>query len=224
MPTARRPTASRCSSRLRVSGTGEIDDASAQTIDVLPSIVDLLDAEVDWTFDGHSLYDGSQARTPPLVSTDVQAAIDIAARRARHFPRGDDWIDLAAVGENGDLVGRHVDDLTLGDPSEFTVSFTQRELFDELPTESGEMPFALSGSIDGPADPPEMLVAINGRLAGVIGGYAPSGDGWRFLGYVADLYRAGRNDVQVYEVERAGGASRSAWSATADPGQRSSQR
>ncbi|CAN5799151.1 hypothetical protein BH20ACT4_BH20ACT4_09600 [soil metagenome] len=185
---------------------GEIDDASAQTIDVLPSIVDLLDADVDWAFDGHSLYDGSVASTPPLVSADVQAAIDIAVGRRRDFPHGDGWIDLAAVGDNGDLVGRHVDDLSAGEPSEFTVSFTQGALFDELPTESGEMPFALSGKVDGPVQPPEMLVALNGRLAGVIGGYSPSGAGWTFLGYVADLYQAGRNDVQVYEVERSGGA------------------
>ena len=38
---------------------GEVRDDSAQVIDVVPSIVDLLDAEVDWEFDGHSLFDGS---------------------------------------------------------------------------------------------------------------------------------------------------------------------
>ena len=65
---------------------GEIRDDSAQTIDVLPSIVDLLDADVDWEFDGHSLYDGSAAHTEPKVSTDVDAAIAIAERRARGVP------------------------------------------------------------------------------------------------------------------------------------------
>ncbi len=43
--------------------TGEIRDDSAQNLDVLPSIVDLLDADVDWEFDGHSLFDGSAAHT-----------------------------------------------------------------------------------------------------------------------------------------------------------------
>ena len=41
--------------------TGETRDDSAQNIDVLPSIVDLLGAEVDWEFDGHSLFDDSAA-------------------------------------------------------------------------------------------------------------------------------------------------------------------
>ena len=34
---------------------GVVDDRVASTIDVLPTIVDLLDIEVDWTFDGVSL-------------------------------------------------------------------------------------------------------------------------------------------------------------------------
>ena len=65
---------------------GEIRDDSVQNLDVLPSIVDLLGAEVDWEFDGHSLYDGSTAHTAPKVSTDVDAAIAIAASAARGLP------------------------------------------------------------------------------------------------------------------------------------------
>ncbi len=52
--------------------------------------------------------------------------------------------------------------------------------------------------------PPELLAAVNGRVAGVIGGYRPADDGWEFVGYVADLYREGSNIVTLYEVERTG--------------------
>ena len=38
---------------------GELRDDPASTVDVLPSLVDLLDIETDWSFDGHSLFDGS---------------------------------------------------------------------------------------------------------------------------------------------------------------------
>ena len=87
--------------------TGEIRDDSAQTIDIVPSIVDLLDIEVDddWEFDGHSLYDGSDPNVAPRVSTDVDEVLALAQRRSEEFA-GDDWIGLAAVGENGDLVGQ----------------------------------------------------------------------------------------------------------------------
>ena len=55
-------------------------------IDVLPSIVDLLDADVDWEFDGHSLFDGSTAHTAPRVSTDVDAAFEIARAAGGGLP------------------------------------------------------------------------------------------------------------------------------------------
>jgi hypothetical protein len=186
---------------------GDIRDDSAQTIDVLPTIVDLLHADVDWTFDGHSLYDGSRAHTAPLVSTDVRAAFEIARRRAAEFPYGYDWTALAAVGKNGDLVGRDVDELRVGRPSAYTAAFSQQSLFDDLPTPGGTMPFVLGGNVTGgDEEPPELLAAINGRLAGVVGGYQPTSSGWAFSGYVADFYREGANEVALYEVEPDGSA------------------
>ena len=73
----------------------------------------------DWEFDGHSLYDGSAAHTEPKVSTDVDRDDRHRRARARRFPIGDDWIGLAAVGDNGDLVGTAVADLEIGDASEW---------------------------------------------------------------------------------------------------------
>jgi len=48
------------------------------------------------------------------------------------------------------------------------------------------------------------VIAINGTLAGVVGDFHRSGGGWTFTGYVADLYREGRNEVRLYEVARHG--------------------
>jgi hypothetical protein len=186
---------------------GEIRDDSAQNLDLLPSIVDILGADVDWEFDGHSLFDASAAHTEPLVSTDVDAAIAIAARRHDDFPYGDDWMALAAVGDNGDLVGTPVADLEVGDPSVRRAVLDQADLFDALPTDDGELPFVLAGTVTGgSSEPPELVAAVNGTIAGVVGGYRRSGDGWAFTGYVADLYVAGRNEVVLYEVTRAGDA------------------
>jgi hypothetical protein len=189
---------------------GEIRDDSAQNLDVLPSIVDLLDARVDWEFDGHSLYDGSSSHTEPRVSTDVAAAIAIAARRSEEFRYGDGWTALAAVGDNGDLVGTDVAELEVGDPSAWGATLDQADLFSELPTDDGELPFVLAGTVTGGTpetselEPPELLAAINGTLAGVVGGYRRSGDKWAFTGYVADLYVDGRNEVALFEVTRDG--------------------
>ena len=188
--------------------TAEVRDDSVQNIDILPSIVDLVDADADWEFDGHSLYDGSTATLEPRVSPDVSGLLDIAVRRREEFPYGDDWLGLAAVGDNGDVVGRAVggEGLPVGDPSTFTVTIDQADEFASLPTADGEMPFGMAGTVHGDAEPPELVVAINGQVAGVLGGYRPVGGGWSFMGYVADLYDAGANDVAVYEVTRDGDA------------------
>ena len=190
--------------------TGEIRDDSAQTIDIVPSIVDLLDIEVDdnWEFDGHSLYDGSEPNVAPRVSTDVEEVLALAQRRSEEFA-GDDWIGLAAVGENGDLVGQDTSDFAIGTPSTYSATLRDDALLEDLPTDEGSMPYVLTGTVAGPSDdaPPELLAAVNGRIAGVVGGYNPSGNGWEFVGYVADFYVDGANTVELYEVTRDAGVA-----------------
>ena len=124
-------------------------------------------------------------------------------RRSEEFA-GDDWIGLAAVGENGDLVGQDVSDLAVGPPSTYSATLRDEALLEDLPTDEGSMPYVLTGTVAGPSDdaPPELLAAVNGRIAGVVGGYNPSGNGWEFVGYVADFYVDGANTVELYEVTR----------------------
>jgi hypothetical protein len=175
---------------------------------VLPSIVDLEGVDTDWEFDGHSLFNGGDAHTVPIVSTDVEEVLAIAAERGEEFPNGDGWTGLAAVGSNGDLVGERVADLEVGQPSALRASLEQEALLARLPTDDGAMPFALAGTVSPPDgsddEPPELLVALNGTLAGVVGGYRPAGGDWSFVGYVADFYREGANVVELYEVARDG--------------------
>ena len=67
---------------------GEVRDDPASTVDVLPSVVDLLGIDADWTFEGHSLFDGTEPKIDRLVTSDVQAAFEVAGRQAALFPRG----------------------------------------------------------------------------------------------------------------------------------------
>ena len=80
------------------------------------------------------------------------------------------------------------------------------------------MPYVLAGTISSERGdrPPELLVAVNGRLAGVAGGYERDGDTWEFTAYVADFYRPGANGVELFEVER-GSAGDSADNVTLHP-------
>jgi hypothetical protein len=183
---------------------GEVRDDPASTVDVLPSLVDLLDIEADWSFEGHSLFDGSEPKIERLLTSDVQAVFDVAARQAAQFPRGQGWDDLAAVGQGEDLVGRPVSDYVAGAPSDLTLRFDRRDLLANLSL-TGEVPYSLRGWLTGSdGTPPELIVALNGTLAGAIGGYRPDGDSWLFSGLMANYFVDGPNDVVAYHVERAG--------------------
>jgi hypothetical protein len=183
---------------------GETRDDEASTVDVLPSLVDLLGIETEWEFDGHSLFDGSEPKIDRVVTSDVEAAFEEAARQQAVFPRGEGWDDLAAVGEGEDLVGRPVSDLPVGEPSELSVSFDRADLLANLST-VGEVPYSLRGRLQGSeATPPELAVALNGTFAGTIGGYRPDGDEWLFTGLMANYFVDGPNDVVAYQVERTG--------------------
>ena len=183
---------------------GEVRDDVAQTIDVLPSIADLLDVSTDWEFDGHSLYDGTEPTVAPLVDPSVQPALQIAGQHAATTPHGDDWVGLAAVGEQGDLVGKPVSDLTVGSPSSLTWHLDAQDQLESLPTKDRRVPQVLTGTVatqDG-ARPPELVVEINGTLAGIVGAYKQSDGGWRFTGFMGPFFRDGANEVVAYEVER----------------------
>lgn len=186
---------------------GETRDEPAHTVDILPSLIDLLDIDTDWKFQGHSLYDGSTSTVDSRVG-DVDEAFAVAARHARDFPQGDDWDALAAVGPAVGLVGRDVSSLTVGDESAWRWKIARRDLLANLPARGNLLPIIPAGSVTGSARtrPPELVVAINGRIAGVIGGYKPAGEAWTFLGYVANYYRKGPNELTAFEVERSGTA------------------
>ncbi|MEQ1786382.1 MAG: sulfatase-like hydrolase/transferase [Acidimicrobiales bacterium] len=66
---------------------GEVRDDPAQSIDLLPTLVDLLDIETTWEFDGHSLLDGSKATVDPLVGTAVEPLFDVVRAHEAHSPR-----------------------------------------------------------------------------------------------------------------------------------------
>ena len=95
------------------------------------------------------------------VRPSVEDVLAIAARRAEQFPHGDDWTALAAVGDNGDLVGRRGRRRSRSaQPSRYRASLIQEDLLADLPTADGTMPFVLVGSVAPPdrstEEPPEL--------------------------------------------------------------------
>ena len=186
--------------------TGEVRDDPATTIDVLPSLVDLLDIETDWEMDGHSLFDGSEPGYEREVTTGVDSLLELVRERRRVLPDGDGWDSVAAIGEHGDLVGTAVADHEVGPASELSWSFDGREALADPAAAGGAVPVLMRGTVHGDRPPAgDLVVALDGVIAGTLGGYVETDDGWAFSGLLGPEVEGGAREVVAYEVERAGG-------------------
>jgi len=180
----------------------EVVDDVAITIDILPTLIDLLDIETDWQMDGHSLLDGSERTIEPLVSTDIDALLGVVRRHAADFPHGWDWTALAAVGEHGAIVGRPLADLDVGAPSALRWAPANEAAFGSVPNAAGEAPQLVTGTVTAPGgvEPPALVIVVNGTVAGVTGGYERRGEDWSFSSMLGPVLRRGANQIAAYEV------------------------
>ncbi len=180
----------------------EVVDDVATTLDLLPTLIDLFGIETDWDFEGHSLLDGSAPTTEPYVSPDIDALYDVVRHHEADFPHGIDWTALAAVGQHGALVGRPLAELDVGAPSDMRWAPTNADAFASLPTDAGEVPQLVLGTLSGAGDdePPPLVIVANGTVAGVTGGYVHMGADWQLNSVLGPYLVDGANEIAAYEV------------------------
>lgn len=186
--------------------SGEVRDDPASTLDVLPSLIDLLGVETEWEFDGHSLFDNSDPQHERRLTSDLDGLFAVAAWQESLYRPGDDWGALVALGEHGDLVGTSVSDHEVGGPSPLSWSLDYRPSLDDASATNGAVPVRLTGTINGTADKSnDLVVAIDGTIAGTIGARERDGDSWDFSGILGPPGAKGQGEeVTAYEVEGTG--------------------
>jgi Sulfatase len=188
---------------------GETRDEPATTLDIVPSLIDVLGIETDWELDGHSLFDDSAADYErALGDDDFEDGLDYVARQQADLRPGDGWSSVVGIGENGDLVGTPVADHAVGARSGLSWTYDDAEALADPAAAGGRAPVNLRGVVTAPgADPPagDLVVALDGVISGTIGGYAPAeGEGWSFSGVLGPEVEDGAREVVAYEVERRG--------------------
>ncbi len=192
---------------------GEVRDENARTIDIVPTILDAIGAETAFAFDGHSLLDESPfpdvTTVEPLdetgvdrMSSDLQPLLDLAARHAQNFPRGDGWDAVFAVGDHAQWIDLPERDLPLEASGQgYSTSIDQRAFLADIDLDYGVVPMRVSGTMTVPpgSEPAELVVSLNGTLAGVGGGFDRQDDGtYTWSALLGPHFVDGRNDVRVY--------------------------
>ena len=153
---------------------GHVRDDRVHSGDLLPTLVDALDIETDWTFSGASLLDPDgdpprgtvYSRTGPLeVDPSLEPLLEVVDRNTGRLPHGEDWRSVAAPGDAGALVGTPLADL---EPAEGIGRVTVDDLDVLLTTErdSGFLPVMVESRFEGDDPPDQILVAVDGIVAG----------------------------------------------------------
>ncbi len=140
----------------------------------MPTLVDALDIETDWTFTGTSLLEPADppARTtvysragPVEIDPSLDPLLDVVERNTERLPHGEDWRSVAAPGDAGALVGTPLADL---DVRESVGRVDVADLDGLLTTDraSGFLPVMVEATFEGDDPPDQLLIAVDGVVAG----------------------------------------------------------
>ena len=189
---------------------GRISDKSAETVDVVPTIADVLGVRLPYRVDGISLRSPRQHKEVVVRTQQGDAVSGSAARvhRAKYatlnrqlelFGSGS-WARVYSVGPHRELIGRAIPAST--PRSAVSVTIDGESLLRDVDLGSPLSPGHVSGSVSrGPLD---LAVAVNGRIAAVTRTFDVDGD-QHFGAFVPDkAFRQGANKVDVYAVRNGG--------------------
>ena len=160
---------------------GGTDDYRAETVDITPTVADVIGAEIEWPLDGVSLFDpGRPTREQSTMvgeevvtfGSDGHEKIEVARRHLRNFgQRGPFGLSPKPM---ADLMNRSVRSLEISDDSSLSSTLDQEDAYTNLDLLGDPLPTQITGTLTGgPEGHRWLAVALNGRIVAVTrtGGY-----------------------------------------------------
>ena len=204
---------------------GAISDRNVQSVDVLPTIADILGFTLPWTPAGVSAVGGAPepaektlfyngARNRRTLPASMRALVtDFVGRKLALFgpsTPGGHWqpLDSPSAG----IIDRPVAELTAGARSTLRLRLNDRFRFDDVKLDSGFVPARITGQVMGARGAAErwpLAIAINGVVrattwSGASATAVPGG--WAAVVSPASL-SPGRNAVEIYVIDTSSGAA-----------------
>lgn len=195
---------------------GEVSDANVLTIDVVPTIADVIGIDIPWAIDGQSVFGPERQTTAKYFHPGDLELLPVALDPLRLDPN----VDLARVVRRGpatllpptsggsrwwnigpapELVGVPVVDVPAGLLAELDASIVDAATFD-VAAGSSVVPALVRGRVNTQSVEQNIAVAINGVIAATAPTYA-DGDAVAFAAMVDDThFRPGPNQVTVYRI------------------------
>jgi hypothetical protein len=190
---------------------GAITDRPALSVDVLPTMADILGVKIPWKIDGRSLR-GAQRTDGQRPFMHRDAGLGVPAqfpgplgfarvRRARAAPLGGDpRLRIYRIGPYGRLVGQEVEPLQRNSSASPVGTLSSPGDFDNVdPAARVNKWTRVDGTINGPgvAVRRTVAIAVNGRVAGLA--FVDELSQYHAL-LAPTLFASGHNDVAAYLV------------------------
>jgi hypothetical protein len=187
-------------------------DRNVESIDLFPTIADVLDLELEKPVDGVSLLDEREAPRPRKtlllprgelgIEADFPQRYDYVRRMAAQFGTGPDP-RLRACAWHPELVGRNAREVANGPASEYTMELTHGSHFVD-PQNPDVVDCLFQGYLTPEtslAQPITLAIEVNGIIAGVTRTLTDPEltSAWTVLTDESQ-FRVGQNDVRIHEV------------------------
>ena len=199
-----------------------INRAYARTLDVAPTIADVLDFRLGYRTDGRSAFSDAvrRLRVVRLPTRDFSAIVRLSGRRwearrrrvvrrrLRQLGSGD-WASLyTGIGPNRALLGRRTDELQPAAATRARASIARESAFSDVRRATGIVPTQIAGDLRGPraGRKRDLAVAVNGRIEAVGRSFYLKGDVTEHfaLNVPEASLREGQNTVELFEVGAGG--------------------
>jgi hypothetical protein len=196
---------------------GHVDSRPAQTIDILPTIADVVGLRLPMEVDGQSLLGPPVARRWITVSRH-KAAVEGEVATLERVDRGLSrtlqrkfaWFgkgsrSLFRIGKHQFLLGQAVVDVDTQPRGAARVFFDDEGSLGRVDPLSGFVPARISGVLAGvEGDSVDLAVAVNGRIAAVTRTFREAGK-YRFSALTPEsAFRDGVNRVEIFVVDSCG--------------------
>ena len=193
---------------------GRIDDAPVRTIDVLPTIADVLGVPLRGPVDGRSAYaERRPARRRLDVMTDSGARIEVdpasleraklatLERKLALFGAGDERPGLFGIGPHPELLGSRPRDLPQERSSGRRAQIDGAALLRSVNRSASFVPTRITGRVVGErAGRLDLAVALNGRIEALTRTYTTAGRPWFSALVPESALREGRNELELLAV------------------------
>jgi hypothetical protein len=195
---------------------GMISDAFVSTMDILPTIADVLGIETGWDFDGRSLFDEKREyisriqvkvknETYSFDSKDV-TSLPLLNWQVATFGSRRPLSETSIIRPYSELIGRDLDSLQVDTPDQAPDIQLRRSLssYSVVELESGIVPSLLQTEVAGKIanDDRSIAIAVNGMIADVAPIYRNEAGSLQLTAFLPEKYfRDGTNEVAAFLVE-----------------------